>query len=164
MVAKALSLEGDEHGMLGGLPPESLVELRKNGAMAELRETIRKGISDIDSASETTLSEIGRAVLENIDVALSQHDQQLKGLQAEKARFYGLDVGRYVAFGGLSIAAPIFHTFPLEFLLGLAPLVGTPSPAELQRKFRELGSKGEALKRSPAGLMFRHLKGKFGLG
>jgi hypothetical protein len=51
LIAKTMALEGDEHRMLSGIPPEALIELRRNGASLELREMIRRGIKEIDSAS-----------------------------------------------------------------------------------------------------------------
>lgn len=162
MIANTMAFEGREHGMLSGLPPDALIELRRNGATAELREIIRRGITEIDSASEATLLSVGKQIIENIDSAFSEHDRQLRSLSASRYRFYGVDVGRYVVSGGLSIAAPIAQSVFLAFLASAAALSGPPSPADLWRKFREIQTRSDDLHRSPAGIMFRHLKGKFG--
>ncbi len=73
LITKSLSLSGSEHGMLSGIPPDALVELRREGALTDVRNTIRSGIDDINSASDATLESVGVQVISNIDAALSQH-------------------------------------------------------------------------------------------
>lgn len=45
ILSNAIQVEGNQAlGLISGVPPESLIELRRNGAMSELREIIGKGI------------------------------------------------------------------------------------------------------------------------
>lgn len=162
LIAKAISLSGSEHGMLNDVPPDALIEFRREGALEEVRKVIQKGMKEIDTASDATLKEVGENVINNIDTALSQHDRQLKELSSARAKFFGRDVSRWVVVGGLSVAASLIHSVPLGFLASASTFAGQPSPPELWKQYKELNAQSDKLRRSPAGIMFRHLKGKFG--
>jgi hypothetical protein len=162
LIAKAMSLSGSEHGMLSDIPPDALIELRREGALEEVRKAIQKGMKEIDTASDATLREVAENVVNNIDMALSQHDRQLKELSSARTKFFGQDVSRWVVVGGLSVAASLIHSVPLGFLASASTFAGQPSPLELWKQYKELNAKSDQLRRSPAGMMFRHLKGKFG--
>jgi len=139
-----------------------LIELRREGALTDVRAIVRTGIEDINSASDATLKEVGDQVISNIDAALSQHDQELKELASSQKRFFGVDVGRYLVVGGCALASSFVHSAPLGFLLGTPVLLGAKRPEELWSEFKELNAKSDQLRRSPTAIMFRHLQGKFG--
>jgi len=163
LISKALSLDGREQRMLSGIPPESLIELRNNGALNELREMICRGVEDVDSASESDLVSVAAHVIENIDNAFAEHANQLQELTTSRLKFYGLDVSRWIAAGGLSIAAAAIPNVRLLALLGAGGTVfGASKPEELIARHRELNAESGRLKRSPTGIMFRHLKKNFG--
>src|SRR5258708_6959456 len=78
-------------GLISGVSPESLIELRRNGAMSELREIIGKGIHNLDSASSATFSDVRDAVISNMDQAFAAHDRELRELASSHRRFFGVD-------------------------------------------------------------------------
>ena len=163
LISKALSLDGREQRMLSGIPPESLIELRRNGALSELREMICRGVDDVDSASESDLTSVANHLIENIDNALAEHAKQLEALTVSRLKFYGLDVSRWIAAGGFSIAAAAVPEARWLSLLGAAgSVLGASKPEELLARHRDLKSESERLKRSPTGIMFWHLKKNFG--
>ena len=100
LISKALG-----SSLLSGLPSEVMIELRQNGAAAELRDMIGKGINEINSMSDADVSLVADDVIANIDNAFSDHHKQLRDLNSSKHRFYGLDVSRYVVGGGLGLAS-----------------------------------------------------------
>jgi hypothetical protein len=157
LISKALG-----SSLLSGLPPDTLIELRKNGAAAELREIIGKGLRKISSASDADVSGVADAVIANIDSALSEHDRRLKALEHSKLKFYGLDVGRYVMNAGFGLASVLTGNRALGALVAISQMAGTPSPDDLMRRYKELRAKSTDLRRSPVAAMFSHLKGKFG--
>jgi phage-related protein len=161
LISKALSLDGREQRMLNGIPPEALIELRKNGALSELRETIRRGIDDVDSATEADLVSVANHVIENIDNALSEHARQLETLKDSRLKFYGLDVSRSIAVGGFSIAAVLSDHKWLDVLGAVGAVLGTSKIEELLTKHREFNAESGRLKRSPTGIMFRHIRKNF---
>jgi hypothetical protein len=164
LISKALSLNGREQRILSGFPPEALIELRKNGALSELRETIRRGIDDVDSASETDLVSVANHVIENIDNALSEQARQMEALKDSRLKFYGKDVSRWIAVGGFSIAAVMVPAVKWLGILGaMGSMMGASKPEELLATHRELNAESDRLKRSPTGIMFRHIRKNFGL-
>jgi hypothetical protein len=164
LVSKAIQVEGrDELGMLSGVPPETLIQLRRDGAFTGLRETLGKGIEKIDSASASTLHDVANMVVENVDAAFSAHDKELKELSSSKRKFYGFDVGRWVMVGGLSVAAAAAESSGLGILAAAsAAALGSPAIPDLKKRWEELRNTKQKLQRSPTALLFRHLKGKFG--
>jgi hypothetical protein len=164
LLSNAVQAEGSrELGLISGVPPEVLIELRRNGAMADLREIIGKGISSLNLASSTTFSDVKDLVISNIDAAFAEHEHELRNLSSSHRRFFGVDVGRWVVVGGISIAAAASAGPTIGIIAQLLAMgLGLPSAVDLSKKLKELQSKGESLKRSPTGILFRHLKGKFG--
>jgi hypothetical protein len=161
LISKALG-----SSLLSGLPPETMIELRRNGAATELRALIGKGIGEINSASDADVSVVADAVIANVDAAFSEHNKQLHALSHSQLKFYGKDVGRYVINGGLLLTS-MLNKNPalgaLSVLVGISQqFLGNPSPDDLMKRYKELRSKSTDLKRSPVGSMFQHLKGKFG--
>jgi hypothetical protein len=163
VISKVISTEGGtEFGMLSGVPPEMLIELRRNGALAELRSIFCAGLSQIDLASAADLPEIADAVVGNVDRAFEEHERQLKDLSSSRRKFFGFDVGRLITFGGVSIAAAMSHNAGLEVLAAASSIAGAPSIPDLRKQWQELRSRSQKLQRSPAAILFRHLSGKFG--
>jgi hypothetical protein len=116
--------------MLSGVPAAALIELRRNGAMSGLRETIRTGLSEIDLASPDSFSRVADEVIGIIDRTFEEHDRELRGITSSRRKFFGLDVSRWVAGGRLSVAAALAHNVGLAVLAAATPsIVG----ARLQR-------------------------------
>ena len=158
LITNAISVEGSaEIGLLAGIPPETLIELRREGAMTELRNLIGRGIRDIDSASQSSLAEIGSTVAANLSDAFAKHQKELRSLSAERKKFFGLDVGRWVVFGGVAIGAASSGSTGLAVLTACLGMVGSPSVDELRRRWREVQSREEHVRRSPSGILFRHV-------
>lgn len=163
VISKAVEVEGTPKiDFLEGVPPEALVELRRRGALADLRETIRSGIDEIDLASREAVAEVSKHVIANLDAAFARHEQQLRALSSSKSKFFGIDVGRWIGFGGISIAAALTGNLSLGVLTAVSGMVGAPGIADLQKRWRDLKSRSDTLKRSPTGILFQHLKHKFG--
>jgi hypothetical protein len=164
VISKVIASEGStEFGMLSGVPPDSLIELRRNGAMASLRETLRGGLSEMDLASPDLLSKVADEVIGTIDHAFEEHAQELRSITSSRRKFFGLDVSRWIAAGGLSVAAAMAHNVPLAVLAAAAPsVVGAPSIPDLQERWRGLQARSQQLQRSPTAILFRHLAPKFG--
>jgi len=149
--------------MLSGLPPEALIDLRRNGAMASLRETIRTGLHVIDLASTESLSKVADEVVSTIDRTFEDHDRQLRDLSSSTRKFFGFDISRWIITGGLSMAAALTQNVGLAVLAAATPsLLGQPSLPELQKQWQELQTRSQILQRSPTAILFRHLGKKFG--
>jgi hypothetical protein len=157
LIAKAL-----ESSLLTGLPPETLIELRQKGAASELREMIGKGIREISAASNADVSGVSEAVIANIDGAFAAHSQRLRALTNSKVKFYGADVGRFVANCGFGLASLATGSRVLGALAFISQMTGSPMPDDLWKRYKELREQSTDLRRSPVGAMFHHLGEKFG--
>jgi hypothetical protein len=163
IIARAIATEGStEFGMLSGIPPEALIDLRRNGAMASLRETIRTGLHDIDLASPESLSKVADEVVSTIDRTFEDHDRQLRDISSSRRKFFGFDVSRWIVTGGLSVAAALTQNVGLAVAAATSSLLGQPSPMDLKRQWKELEKRSQTLQRSPAAILFRHLGKRFG--
>jgi hypothetical protein len=164
IISRAIASEGNSKiGMLSGLPPEVLIELRQHDAMADLRETIRTGLDAIDLASPNSLSAVTDGVIANIDRAFEQHDKQLKDLSSSRRKFFGFDVSRWVVTGGVSLAAALAKNPALGILAAATPsILGAPSAVDLRQSWQDLQAQSKNLQRSPTAILFRHLGDKFG--
>ena len=161
LLTKALQAEGDQDlGIISGLPPDALIDLRRQGALTELRETIRAAIAEINTADPSALAEVGEAVATTLGEALSRHKREVAAMAASKRRFFGLEVGPWVGVGAISIAAASAANVPLSLLAAAGGLVGVPSAKDLWKHGKEIIAADQELKRSPAGILFRHLERK----
>lgn len=159
LVSRALQAQGsDELALISSVPAGGLIELRRRGAMAELREMLRRGIDEIDSATPSALSGVTETVAANIGAALSKHKAELAELAASKRRFFGFEIGRWITVASITIAAASTGNVPLSVAgASLLSLVGLPAAKDLWREGKALLSKDQQLKRSPTGILFRHL-------
>jgi len=160
LLSKALQAEGDQKlALISGLPPQALIDLRRQGALADLREIIRAGIAEIDVTAPSALAEVGETVTANLSAALSKHKSGLAALAASKRRFFGLEVGPWITTATISIAAASAGNIPLSVVAASVGMLGVPSAKDLWKDGKAILSKGQELKRSPAGILFRHVKG-----
>jgi hypothetical protein len=164
VISKAIATEGStEFAMLSGVPPQALIELRRNGAMEGLRQTIRNGLQNIDLASPDSLPRVADEVISIIDRTFEEHDRELREITSSRRKFFGLDVSRWIIGGGLSVAATLTNNPWLAPLAALAPYaVGAPSIPDLRKQWQNLQSRSQELRRSPTAILFRHLGHKFG--
>ncbi len=158
LISKALQAQGsDQLALISDLPASALIELRQRGAMAELREMLRHGISEIDIAAPAALSEVTEAVTANISDAFSKHKEELAEIAGSKRRFFGLDITPWIASGSIAIAAASTGNVPIAIIAAAVGLAGAPSGRDLWSKGKDIISTGAELKRSPVGILFRHL-------
>jgi len=149
--------------MLSGVPPEALIDLRRNGAMSTLRETIRTGLKDIDSASADSFSAVANEIVGILDRAFEEHATELRAIASSHRKFFGLDVSRCIILGGLAVAATLSHNIGLAVVAAGAPsILGAPSIPDLKKRWQDLQSQSQKLQRSPTAILFRHLGHKFG--
>jgi hypothetical protein len=161
LVSQALRAQGQEElGLISGLPPKALIDLRREGALVELRDILRSGIAEIDLASPSALSQVTETVAANISAAFSEHKRQLAALSASRRRFFGVQVTPWITVGGISIAAASAGNIPLSILAASVGMLGVPSARDLWKHGKDLLSKSQELKRSPTGILFRHLGDK----
>ena len=124
VVSRAIqTAHGPQLSILSGLPPQALIDLRREGAMADIRQILRRGIKDIELSSEDDLSHVADQVAHDINSAMSDHERKLRELTSSRKKFFGKDVSGFVGVGVVSIAAVASSNVALQILaVGLGML------------------------------------------
>lgn len=155
-VVKGLSdLAGNDMQWLGKIPPQALIELRKQGAMEEIRNVLGSGINEIIEANPSNFHRSRDKILANIDAAFRQHQENIKDLSAKKWKFAGKDIGSWLVVGTLEVAAAVTGT-PVWGLATIAAdqMLDVPKLKDIPKSIRDLADENNKLKKSPVGMLF----------
>jgi len=142
---------------LNKIPPAALIEMRKTGAFAEIRETITRGVKEVSTAHPDNFYRVGDHMVDNIRTAFDAHQKQVAELQGRSIRFAGHDVGAMLAAGAVDLTSIVVGTPTFgaaSFMVN--QLVDAPKLKEIPSKYRELRDAHRELRKSPMGLFFRH--------
>lgn len=142
---------------LGRVPPDALIELRRERALPELRNLLAAGVEEIATSAPADFRRTAEQVLANIERAVAEHERQLRDLKAKKWRFALKDIGSWVVVGSIEVAAAATGT-PLFGLSALAgnQLLNVPKLRDIPPGIRRLFEESKQLRRSPVGLLFRY--------
>lgn len=153
------NLAQNEMTWLGRIPPEALIEIRKDGALDEIRAMLSSGISELIEMRPDNFYRSTDKVMDNIQSAFAEHEKNLKILSDKKWKFAGSDIGSWLAIGTLEVAAAATGT-PLFGLAALAAnqFVDVPKIKELPGKYKKIIEEDQKINRSPVGLLFRYSK------
>lgn len=160
-VARALVAEsGNNLAWLGRVPPETVVEIRKNGLADELRGLLSHGVADLIALKPENYHRTADQVVENLDAAFRKHQQQLLEARQKKLKLYGLDVGSFVATGAIAVTAALTGNPTLGAVSGLLGIAGLPNLKDIKSRFRSIADEDRARRASPTGLLFRHVQSR----
>lgn len=147
---------------IGKIPPKGLIELRKNGAINEIREILSKGIDEIVQANEFDFTNTSYKVFNNLNSAFNQHQDNIQKLINKKWKIAGKDFGSWLVMGSVEIAsacigAPLYglSTVALNQILDAPKIKDLPKTVKTIKKTEQ---EKEKLKKSPLGLMFSYKK------
>jgi hypothetical protein len=145
---------------IGKIPPEGLIELRKSGAMDEIREILSKGIDELTDANNFDFTSTSHKVFNNLNFAFNQHQTNIKNLIDKKWKVAGKDLGSWLVMGSIEIAAACIGT-PLYGLSSvvLNQILDAPKLKDIPKsidKIKEYEKEKLKLKKSPLGLMFKY--------
>lgn len=65
---------------LNKIPPSALIEMRKTGAFAEIRDTITRGVDEVSSAHPDNFYRVGDHIVDNIRTAFDAHQKEVEEL------------------------------------------------------------------------------------
>ena len=141
---------------LGNIPPESLLELRKQGALEEIRGILGNNIKELVETNPTNCFRTRDQILENIEISFDKHRKKLDELKAKNWKFAGFDIGSWIVSGGIEIGAALTGT-PTWGLAVLAAdqLLDAPKLREIPERFRDLVDQNKQVKQSPVGMLFK---------
>jgi hypothetical protein len=151
------SAEGEMH-WIGNIPPSALIEMKRQGAILEIREILSQGIAEIIAADPMNFFDTTEKVMVNIESAFKEHEKQLNRIRNEKLKYFGIDVTSFLTVGGISIAAAIIAHPVIGALSAGIGLLGVPTLRDLHHSFKELQDKSKEARSSPVGLFFKHKK------
>jgi hypothetical protein len=157
-VARGLqALAENQMEWLGRVPHDALVEIRKAGAVEEIRALLGRGIEELALAGPTDFEATANRVLENIQAAFEDHRRKVAELTRRKWKFAGSDIGSWLVVGSLAVTAAATGR-PAWGLAAVAAdqLLDAPKLREIPASIEELARETEKLKRSPIGLLFKY--------
>lgn len=153
------TLASNEMRWLGRVPPEALIEVRKAGALGEVRAILGRGVEDLATVNPTNFHRTSDLVFDNIHSAFAAHQKNVDALTAKKWKFAGSDVGSWIVVGSLAATAAATGT-PAWGLAALAAdqVLKAPKLREIPASIKALAKETRELKRSPVGLLFKYSK------
>lgn len=154
------TLAANEMRWLGRVPAEALIEVRKVGALGEVRAILGKGVEELATANPSNFHRTSDLVFDNIHAAFAEHQKNVDMLAAKKWKFAGSDIGSWIVVGSLAATAAATGT-PAWGLAALAAdqLLKAPKLREIPASIKALAKETQELKRSPVGLLFKYSKG-----
>jgi hypothetical protein len=155
-VTKGLqSAAAGDMAWLGSVPPAALIEMRKVGALPELRSMLSEGIAELVEAKPENFFRTGDRVVDNIQRAFDQHSEKLAELKGRKWRFVGVELASCVVHGAIEVASAC--GVPLVSLVNSAmdQAMDVPKLKELPGKIQAFRKDERSLKKSAVGLLFQ---------
>ena len=164
VVRSLQELAGNEMEWLGNIPLDALIEIRRQGAMEEIREILGKGVNDLANSNPDNFHSSRDKVFDNINQAFAEHQEKLKNLRGKKWKFAGKHIGSFLVKGPLEIAAAATGT-PLWGLPTMAAIVADelldmPKLRDIPRSIRDLAAETDKIHKSPVGMLFSVSKSK----
>ncbi|MBV6306291.1 hypothetical protein KVP10_15475 [Candidimonas humi] len=157
-VAHALTTEaGTSLQWLGNVPPESVLEIRRNGLAEELRGVLSSGLSDLLKVNPENYFRTADQVVENLDLAFRKHQQDLLEAKRRKLKLYGIDVPTCLAVGAIGVAGAMTGSIPLQGISAALSVVGLATLKDIKTKYVEIAEADKVRRTSPTGILFRHL-------
>ena len=140
---------------IGNIPVEALIEIRKEGALDEIRSLLGKGINDLIDSNPSNFHRTRDQIFDNINSAFKDHEENLKLLKSKQWKFAGTDIGSWMVMGTLEVAAAITGT-PVWGMGALAvnQVVDAPKLKDIPSSIKKLVEENKKVKKSPVGLLF----------
>jgi hypothetical protein len=151
------SLADGEMEWLGKIPHEALIEIRKEGALGEIRAILSNGIEEMISTNPSDFQSTSEKVMKNIYESFRKHKENITELKKKKWKFAGKDIGSWLVVGTLSVAAAATGT-PLWGLGALAAdqIMDAPKLKDIPSSMKKLAEESKKINRSPIGLLFKY--------
>ncbi len=151
------SLSETEMQWLGRVPPAAIIELRKSGALDEIRRLLGGGIEEIAKANPHNFYRTADQIFENIDHAFADHKKMIKELTAKKWKFAGTDIASWLVVGTMEVTAAATG-LPVWGLATIAAnqVFDIPKLKDIPASIKELVHESKRLKLSPVGMLFTY--------
>lgn len=160
LVRGLTQLDNTNLNWIGKIPPKGLIEIRKTGAIDEIRAILSNGIEDLTKSNELEFSSTSKRVFENLNEALRKHQDNIKNLRNKKWRVAGHDFGSWIVMGTVEIAAACIGTplygvsaFTLNQFFDAPKIKDLPKSLD---KIKDLDNEQKLQRQTPMGLIFKY--------
>lgn len=157
-IVRALTADDKELSWLGNVPVETIISIRKNNQLEEVREILGKGVSELINIDGNNFHDVKYRIMDNIDSAFLKHQKQLQAYKKERLKLYGIDIPVCVSTGTIAITAAITASPLFGALAGVAGMVGLPNLMGIHSNYNELKNKEKKYNRSATGVLFSHVQ------
>ncbi|WP_330983827.1 MULTISPECIES: hypothetical protein [Enterobacterales] len=147
----------EEFSWLGNIPIDKIIQLRRNGLLHEVRETLSFGVGELIGSSPNQYNKTMQKVIDNIDGEFAKHQRFIENARKEKLRIFGLDVTPCIVSGVISIAAAYTGNVALGTIGAGMGMWGFPNIKDIRTKFRERDERLNNYRNSATGIMFSHI-------
>lgn len=149
------SIAENQMEWLGRVPPEMLIEIRRTGAINEIRSILGAGVRELAVAGTNDFQSTTNKVLSNIQAAFELHKAKIRELRKKKWKFAGYEIGSWVVVGSLEVAAAATG-YPLYGIATFAAnqLFDIPRLKDIPKSFKNLVAESSQVRQSPVGLLF----------
>lgn len=156
-MARALGKSAkSELSWLGNVPPAALLEIRKAGALEEIRALMSDGVAELVAVRPDNFFRTGDKVFENLDSAFRNHEAKLRELREKKWKFAGFDVGSFLVVGGVEMTAALTGMPLFGVAAAATSILGvTPTAKDLKERYGKLSKESKALTSSGVGILFK---------
>lgn len=153
------TLGSTEFQWLGDIPPDALIEMRRQGALDEIRTILSSGVGEIAAVKPENFFRTADKIGENLEEAFARHQAKIRELQKKKWKFLGKDVGTWLVVGSIEVTAAM-SGLPLLGATAFAAdqLFDAPKLKDLPGKAKSVFDEAKEVKKTPMGLLFRHKK------
>ena len=142
---------------LGNIPPDALIDIRKQGALDEIRSMLSNGVDQVVSINPGNFFRSADKIYDNLENAFSEHQAKIKDLTAKKWKFAGRDIGSWVVAGAIEVAAAVMGTPALGLAsFAVSQITDAPKLKDIPKMAADLKKEGAELSKSAAGLLFQH--------
>jgi len=146
-----------EISWLGNVPPAALIEIRKVGALDEIRHIMSAGISELVAARPENFHRTSDKVFDNLHSAFREHEAKLNEIRGKKWKFAGFDVGSFFVVGGIEMAAALTGLPLFGVAAATASSLGVvPTANDLKEKLGQIRKEGNVLSNTGVGILFKH--------
>lgn len=142
---------------LGNIPVNALIEIRKQGALDEIRQMLSQGVEEVITVNPDNFFRSADKIYDNLEAAFAEHQKKIGELRAKKWKFIGSDIGSWVVAGSIEVTAVLLGS-PAWGLVSAAisQVTDAPKLKDIPNKIRQLRGENDTLVKSAAGLLFQH--------
>jgi len=151
------SLAENEMEWLGKVPPEALLEMRKIGALEEIRSILGSGVDELTKTNPSNFHRTSDQVFDNIHEAFEQHKKSIDELKSKKWKFAGSDIGSWFVVGSFAVTAAATGV-PVWGIAAIVAdqLLDAPKLKDIPNSIKELANESKELDKSPVGILFKY--------